>query len=65
MLRGEGDWRFGKPWLERGETLGLSNVEDDASIAGEAAAGRWEGNIRMNRNEKEALAVHFETAAIR
>jgi len=41
LLRGEGDWRFGKPWLNRGETLGLSSVEDDASIAGEAAADRW------------------------
>ena len=48
MLRGEEDWRFGNPWLERGETLGLSNVEDDADIVGGAVAEEWKWKERMD-----------------
>ena len=40
LLSGEVESRLGKPEPERGEALGLSNVDDDACIVGRAAAGR-------------------------
>lgn len=44
LVRGD-DWCFGNPWLERGEALGLSNVEDDANIV---CAEGWEEEGRVD-----------------
>ena len=44
-VRGEEEVLLGNPWTERGETLGLSKLDEETSIAGGDAVGGGEGWI--------------------